>query len=178
VAVKVVHVSDLSGKQADEGDFGKLIVHEHPKHDGPITLEVLPDEIGELPEDEAYVRIEYVEPGSTTGQRAILSVERFNKLASSGDMNAILMEAVAERQGRSQQAVPRRPRAAGRTVSRGKVNYATLEHAGEPHRGRITEAEKELVRGNLDKINKRLRDAGLREIDPKDPEMQRRYGLG
>jgi hypothetical protein len=177
VAVKVVHVSDLSGKQADEAEFGKLIVHEHPKYDGPITLEVLPDEIGDFPEDEAYVRIEYVEPGSRSGRRAILSVERFNKLASSGDMNAILMEAVAERQGRGQQEAPRRLRAAGRTA-RGKVNYATLEHAGEPHRGRITEAEKELVRGNLDKVNKRLREARKREIDPNDPEMQRRYGLG
>jgi hypothetical protein len=176
VAVKVVHVSDLSGKQADEAEFGKLIVHEHPKYNGPITLEVLPDEIGELPEDEAYVRIEYIEPGSGTGRRAILSVERFNKLASSGDMNAILMEAVAERQGRGQQETPRRPRAAGRTT-RGKINYASLEHAGEPHRGRITEAEKELVRNNLDKVNRRLRDAGLREIDPKDQTMRDRYGL-
>jgi hypothetical protein len=174
VAVKVVHVSDLSGKQADEAEFGKLIIHEHPKHNGPITLEVLPDEIGDLPEDETYVRIEYVEPGSRSGRRAILSVESFNKLTSSGDMNAILMEAVAEQQhGRGQQATPR---GAGRTT-RGKVNYATLEHAGEPHRGRITEAEKELVRDNLDKVNKRLRDSGLREIDPSDATMRDRYGL-
>lgn len=176
MAVKVVHVSDLSGKQADEGEFGKLIVHEHPKYNGPITLEVLPGEIGELPDDEAYVRIEYIEPGARSGRRAVLSVERFNKLASSGDMNTILMDAVAERQGRGQQEAPRRPRAAGRTA-RGKVNYATLEHAGEPHRGRITEAEKELVRDNLDTVNKRLRNAGMREIDPTDPTMRDRYGL-
>lgn len=174
MAVKVVHISDLSGKQADEGELGKLIVHEHPRFDVPITLEVLPDEIGDFPEDEAYVSIEYIEPGSRTGRRAILSVERFNQLASSGDMNAILMEAVAERRG--QPEAPRRRRGAGRSA-RGKVNYATLEHAGEPHRGRITEAEKELVRDNLDKINKRLRDAGLREIDPNDPTMRDRYGL-
>jgi hypothetical protein len=52
-----------------------------------------------------------------------------------------------------------------------------LEHAGEPHRGRITEAEKELVRKHLDQINTRLREAGLREIDPSDPTMRDRYGL-
>jgi hypothetical protein len=51
------------------------------------------------------------------------------------------------------------------------------EHAGEPHRGRITEAEKELVRGNLEQINARLRQVGLREIDPNDPTMRERYGL-
>jgi hypothetical protein len=65
---------------------------------------------------------------------------------------------------------------AGRS-GRGKVNYATLEHAGEPHRGRITEAEKELVRKNLDQVNRRLRDAGQREIDPSDQAMRDRYGL-
>jgi hypothetical protein len=62
-------------------------------------------------------------------------------------------------------------------AGRAKVNYATLDHAGEPHRGRITEAEKELVRSHLDEINKRLRDGGQREIDPSDPTMKERYGL-
>src|SRR5829696_2817334 len=42
---------------------------------------------------------------------------------------------------------------------------------------RITDAEKGLVRGNLDKINRRLRDQGMREIDPSDPAMKERYGL-
>jgi hypothetical protein len=61
--------------------------------------------------------------------------------------------------------------------SRGKVNYATLEHAGEPHRGRITEAEKELVRDNLEAVNRRLRQSGMREIDPSDLTMREQYGL-
>jgi hypothetical protein len=52
-----------------------------------------------------------------------------------------------------------------------------LEHAGEPHHGRITEAEKELVRNNLDQINQRPRERGMREIDPSDPTMRERYGL-
>jgi hypothetical protein len=58
-----------------------------------------------------------------------------------------------------------------------QVNYASLEHAGESHRGRITQAEKDLVRDNLEQINKRLRQSGLREIDPADPTMRDRYGL-
>jgi hypothetical protein len=62
-------------------------------------------------------------------------------------------------------------------AGRAKVNYATLEHAGEPHRGRITEAEKELVRSHLDEINKRLSSGGLREIDPADPTTRDRYNL-
>jgi len=49
VAVKLVRVSDLSGRQATEEEFAKLIVHEHPQYQGPITLDVLPEELGELP---------------------------------------------------------------------------------------------------------------------------------
>jgi hypothetical protein len=52
-----------------------------------------------------------------------------------------------------------------------------LEHTGEPHRGRITEAEKEPVRTHLDEINERLAERELREIDPGDPTMKERYNL-
>jgi hypothetical protein len=84
VAVKQVRVSDLSGQQAGEEQFAKLIVHEHPQYQGPITLDVLPEEIGELPDSDQYVSIEVIQPGERSGQRALLSVDRFNKLASSG----------------------------------------------------------------------------------------------
>jgi hypothetical protein len=72
-----------------------LVVHEHPNYRTPITLEVLPDAIGDLPEAETYVAIEYIPPGKRSGQRTVISVERFNKLASSGDMTTILKNAVA-----------------------------------------------------------------------------------
>ena len=42
MAVKVVHVSDISGREADEQELGKLVVHEHPDYAAlPVTLEVL-----------------------------------------------------------------------------------------------------------------------------------------
>jgi hypothetical protein len=34
VAVKQVRISDVSGQQADEDHFAKLIVHEHPQYPG------------------------------------------------------------------------------------------------------------------------------------------------
>jgi hypothetical protein len=98
VAVKQVRVSDLSEQQASEEQFAKLIVHQHPQYQGPITLDVLPEEIGELPDSDQYVSIEVIQPGERSGQRALLSVDRFNKLASSGDMHAILMNAAATQQ--------------------------------------------------------------------------------
>jgi hypothetical protein len=180
MAVKVVRVSDLSDRQAEQSEFGKLIVHQHPDFAQTITLDVLPDEIGELPESETYVEIEFVQPGDSSGQRATLTVEQFNKLGGSKDMKAILTRALEEQRQTGAQEAPapkRRGRQLGAAPARTKTNYASLEHAGEPHRGRITDAEKELVRNNLDKINKRLREAGQREINPNDPTMKDRYGL-
>jgi hypothetical protein len=179
MAVKVVRVSDLSDVQADESQFGKLIVRQHPDFAQVVTLDVLPDEIGELPESETYVEIEVVQPGESAGQRATLTVDQFNKLGGSKDMRAILTRALDEQRQAGAQEAPssRRGRRGTAAPARAKVNYASLEHAGEPHRGRITDAEKELVRNNLDKINKRLHEAGLREIEPNDPTMKERYGL-
>jgi hypothetical protein len=175
VAVKQIRVSDLSGKQADDDQMARLVIHEHPQYQGPIIPDVLPDELGELPENERYVSIEVIQPGDRSGQKALISLDRFNKLTA--DMNTIVKNAVAAQASPTASEAKRRPRRSGASGQRGKVNYASVEHAGEPHRGRITQAEKDLVRDNLERINKRLRQSGLREIDPADPTMRDRYGL-
>ncbi|HZC99358.1 MAG TPA: hypothetical protein VFA46_03935 [Actinomycetes bacterium] len=177
MAVKVVHVSDLSGKQVEESQLGRLVVVEHPDFaHGPVTLEVLPEEVATLKTAERFVHLEYYPPGARRPERLTVSLEQFNALAEAGEMNQILRQAISAEQdqrGRGQAATGdgRRGRA------RARANYATLERAGEPHRGRITDAEKRLVREHLDQINRRLRDQGLRQIDPSDPAMRQRYGL-
>jgi hypothetical protein len=64
VAVKQIRVSDLSGRQATEEQFARLIVHEHPHYEGPITLDV-PEELGELPDSDQYVSIEVIQRGNS-----------------------------------------------------------------------------------------------------------------
>src|SRR6266568_2509162 len=135
LAVKVVHVSDLSGKQVDESELGRLVVLEHPDFaQGPITLEVLPDEVVSLKGADQFVHLEYYPPGARRSEGLTVSLKQFNALAQGGAMNEIIRRAVAaqqERPGRSQVTTGR----GGRLhPSRAKVNYATLEHAGEPHR--------------------------------------------
>jgi hypothetical protein len=178
LAVKVVHVSDLSGKQAQEGQLGRLVVVEHPDFaHGPVTLEVLPEEVAGLKTAERFVHLEYYPPGARRPERLTVSLEQFNALAEAGEMSQILRQASSAPQDQ-----PGRARAATgdgrRGRSRARTSYATLERAGEPHRGRITDAEKDLVREHLDQINRRLRERGLRQIDPNDPTMRQRYGLG
>ena len=173
MAVKQVRVSDLSGQQATEEQFAKLIVLGHPQYQGPITLDVLPEEIGELPESEQYVSIEVIQPGERSGQRALLSVDRFNKLASSGDMNAVLMNAVANQQ-------PQRP-AQSRRRGRGSRNGQFPEKRkvawGLPHRGRISPEEAAYVRAHLDEVQRLRSERGVPLLDPADPRTKERYGL-
>jgi hypothetical protein len=173
VAVKQVRVSDLSGRQATEEQFAKLIVHEHPQYQGPITLDVLPEEIGELPESEQYVSIEVIQPGERSGQRALLSVDRFNKLASSGDMNSVLMNAVAEQQPQR----PVQPRRRGRGSRDGKAAGRRQVEWGLPHRGRISPEEAAWVREHLDEVQKLRSERGVPLLDPADPKTKERYGL-
>ena len=173
MAVKQVHVSDLSGQQAGEEQFAKLIVHEHPQYQGPITLDVLPEEIGELPDSDQYVSIEVIQPGERSGQRALLSVDRFNKLAASGDMNSILINAVAEQKPQRPTRQGRRGRAAraGQVAGKGKVDW------GLPHRGRISPEEAAYVREHLDEVQQLRAARGVPLIDPADPRTKERYGL-
>ena len=177
MAVKVVHVSDISGKEADEAELGRLVIHEHPDYaDMPVTLEVLPDEVAGLSSSNRFVTVEYFQPGARKGERLTVSLDDFNLLGRPGVMESAIQDAlIAKHRSRPRQQAASTQTGGGR--SRSKVNYATLEHAGEPHRGRITEAEKKLVRDNLDKINQRLREDGMREIDPSDQTMRDRYGL-
>jgi hypothetical protein len=173
VAVKQVRVSDLSGQQAGEEQFAKLIVHEHPQHQGPITLDVLPEEIGELPDSEQYVSIEVIQPGERGGQRALLSVERFNQLAAGGDMNSILLNAVAGRQPQR----PPQPRRRGRGIRDGQAPGRRKVEWGLPHRGRISPEEAAYVREHLDEVQQLRAARGVPLLDPADPRTKERYGL-
>jgi hypothetical protein len=178
VAVKVVHVSDVSDRQGSKDELGTLEVLEHPEIGEPARLEMFPDEFERLQAAERVVRLRWTPPGARRAQELTVLQEQFDALARGGDMRSILLRAITaehERRGRGEAPSGRRHRGSGR--ARGKVNYATLEHAGEPHRGRITEAEKQIVREHLDEVNRRLEQQGLRTIDPADPDMNKRYGL-
>jgi hypothetical protein len=72
---------------------------------------------------------------------------------------------------------PRKPTKPTALSTADKLDYASLEHAGKPHRGKTTDAEKEIVSNNLDKINNRLERDGLRTIRLDDADMVARYGL-
>jgi hypothetical protein len=167
---KTVHVSDFSGQVLQPGDeIVRVVVLEHPDLvAGPVQLEATPGEIESIDDatlDVAVVEIYDAHAGGEP-RRVVLTASEFDELATDVPMAQLLKTAERVKPAKA----PRKP-------ATEKIDYATVEHAGKPHRGKATEEEAQLVRDHLDEINKRLADEGIRQIDPTDPEHAARYGF-
>jgi hypothetical protein len=169
---KTVRFSDLSGQLITHDDaLARIVVHEHPElGDGPVEIEALTDEAEAL--ERTALRVAVVDlylPDDVEPRRIVLEADAFDKLATENPMEELLITARPARRG------PRTP--ANGAVRGDRLDYTTLEHAGKPHKGKTTEAEKQLVRDHLDEINQRLAAQGLRAISLTDPDHVERYGL-
>jgi hypothetical protein len=170
---KTVRFSDLSGQLILEDDaLARIVVHEHPElTDGPVEIEALTAE-AELIE-QAALRVAVVDlylPDDIEPRRVVLEADAFDKLATQNPMGELLISAV--------RPAKRSLRTPSNGSSRGdRLDYGTLEHAGKPHKGKTTDAEKQLVRDRFDEINERLARQGIRMISLTDPEHVERYGL-
>ena len=169
---KTVRFSDLSGELITRDDtLARIVIHEHPElGDTSVEIEALADEAAVI--EKSALRVAVVEvflPGEEEPRRVTMDAAAFDKLATDKPMSEILATA---RQTR------RASRSATAAASReDRTNYATIEHAGKPHKGKTTDAEKRLVREHLDEINERLAAQNLRTISLADPEHVERYGL-
>lgn len=167
---KTVRFSDLSGQliMADDA-MARVVVHEHPElADGPVEIEALTDEAKTI--EKAALRVAVVDlyyPGEDVPHRVTMPAEAFDQLSTDKPATELLISA------RPAKRAPRTPAA----PARDRTDYTTLEHAGKPHKGRITDTEKQLVHDHLDEINQRLAAQGLRAISLTDPEHVERYGL-
>jgi hypothetical protein len=169
---KTVRFSDLSGQLITHDDaLARIVVHEHPELiDGPVEIEALTDEAEAI--EQAALRVAVVDlylPDDLEPRRIVMEADAFDKLATDNPMDQLLIAA---------RPVRRTPRTSVNGGSRGdRPDYSTLEHAGKPHKGKVTDTEKQLVRDHLDEINQRLTGQGLRTISAADPEHVDRYGL-
>ena len=169
---KTVRFSDLSGQLTMHDDaLARIVVHEHPELvDGPVEIEALTDEAEAI--EQAALRVAVLDlylPDDLEPRRIVMEADAFDKLATENPMDQLLIAA---------RPVRRSPRTSVNGGSRGdRLDYATLEHAGKPHKGKVTEAEKQLVRDHLDEINRRLAGQGLRTISLADPDHLERYDL-
>ncbi|MER5350207.1 hypothetical protein ABT093_07730 [Kitasatospora sp. NPDC002551] len=172
---KIIRFSDLTGKHAEnEDDLVRIVVRDHPDlADGPVEIEALPGElagIAGLALD--LVTVELHHPDGDEPETVVMTAEAFDRLATAAPMAEVLRGAK-----RAPRAIPGQSPATAAAAARERVNYASLEHAGRPHKGRTTDAEKQLVQQHLDEINARLTAEGIRTIDLANPEHVTRYGL-
>jgi hypothetical protein len=179
VGQKTVRFSDLSGQLIMQDDaLARIVIHEHPElGDGPVEIEVLADEAKVI--EKAALRVAMVDiylPGEDEPRRVAMDAAAFDKLASERPMAELLIQAPRARVSR-RASRPASGSAPAASAKAGERDYATLEHAGKPHRGKTTEEEKALVREHFEEINDRLAAEGLRTISLDDPEHVERYGL-
>ncbi len=168
---KTVKFSDLSGEIiASDDALARIVVHEHPElGDGPVEIEALIDEARAI--DKAGLRVAVVDlylPGEDEPRRVTMDEGSFDQLATDTPMSELLATARPARRGARAAAAPTRG---------DRTNYGDIAHAGKPHKGKITDAEKQIVQENFDEINARLADEGLRALSLTDPEHVQRYGL-
>jgi hypothetical protein len=169
---KTVRFSDLSGQLITHDEaLARIVVHEHPELvDGPVEIEALTEEAEAI--QQAALRVAVIDlylPDDMEPRRIVMEADAFDKLATENPMEQLLIAA---------RPVRRSPKTAVNGGSRGdRLDYGTLEHAGKPHKGKVTDAEKQLVRDHLEEINERLAGQGFRTISVSDPEQVERYGL-
>src|SRR3984957_8394618 len=200
VGQKTVRFSDLSGEIITDEAPARIVIHEHPDLvGGPVEIDVLGDEALDVEKTAVPVAVlDLYLPGEEEPRRVTVPAEAFDKAATDSPMTELLAAArPARRASRSAAGGPaparrgggarRRARppgggsrsAAGAPARTGSAaSFATLETAGRPHKGRITEAEQRFVREHFDAINERLAAEGLRPIDLDDPVHIERYDLG
>ena len=169
---KTVKFSDLSGELIIKDDsLARIVVHEHPElGGGPVEIEVHADEARAI--DQAAIQVAVVDlyfPDEDEPRRTYMDLAAFDELSTEQPMSELLTSARPARRGaKSSAASPARA---------DRLNYSSLEHAGRPHRGKVTDEEKQLVREHFDEVNDRLATAGLRTISLSDPDHLDRYDL-
>jgi hypothetical protein len=168
---KTVRFSDLSGQLIMHDDaLARIVVHEHPElGDVPVEIEALTEEAETI--EDAALRVAVIDlylPDDIEPRRIVMEADAFDKLATQSSMAELLTAA---------RPVRRSTKASAGGGSRDRLDYTTLEHAGKPHKGKITDTEKQLVHDHLDEVNDRLAEQGLRTISLSEPEHVERYGL-
>lgn len=170
---KTVRFSDLSGQLImQDAGLARIVVQEHPElGDAPVEIEALADEALAIEKHALNVAVlDLYLPGEDEPRRVVMDADAFGELVTERPVSELL---IAARPAKRTRATT--PRPGGSRADR--IDYGSLEHAGKPHRGKATDAEKALVRDNLDEINERLAAEGLRTISLDDPDHVERYGL-
>jgi len=173
VAERLVKFSDLTNTMIEPGTpYARVVVERHSElaPGNRVSLDCLPSELKGIDDVEIDLVLLTIYEDGREPRKVALQREDFDALArGDDDMPTLIANGM-------QQVKPEPERARSRARSE-RVDYSSVEHAGRPHRGVTTDAEKATVRAHLDVINERLAREGHRQIDLADPQVVERYGL-
>jgi hypothetical protein len=173
VAERLVKFSDLTNTMIEPGTpYARLVVERHSElaPGSRVSLDCLPSELKGVDDVEIDLVLLTIYEDGRDPRKVALQREDFDALArGDDDMSTLIANGV-----QPVKPEPERSRSRARAE---RVDYSLVEHAGRPHRGATTDAEKETVRANLDAVNERLAREGHRQIDLADAEHVERYGL-
>lgn len=173
MAKRVLFVSDVSGQEIPEGEHARVVFESEGR-----VIDVLASEAAQLESQKLDLITLTIHQPDGARRTVLMEATTLEKLWPGVDVESML--AGAERF--DQRAVPPSRRTAisspgaARPAAPVRVDYTSPEHAGTPHRGRVSPEEAAYVRANLDAVNERLRAAGLRTIEP-GTEVAARFGL-
>ena len=170
MAKRVVFVSDLSGEEIPDDQHARIVFESEGR-----VIDVLASEAAQLASQRLDLVTLTIHLPDATRRTIVMEASTLEKQWPDIDVETLLSG--AERF--DQRSVPPSRRVSPVISSRtspDKIDYSSAEHAGSPHRGRVSPDEAAYVQANLSAVNERLASAGLRTIEP-GTESAIRYGL-
>ena len=176
MAVRQIVVSDISGVELGDGDHARVVI-DHPDHGFPLELDVSAAEAERLQDTTLRLVTCTILAPNRPPRRAVVETKTLDKLFDGVDFDRVLEGArKSERTGVTARSEAGSSRGAPAPAGP-KPDYTSPESAGILHRGRVTTAEADWVRANLDGANANRARSGQPPIDPADPKEKQRYGL-
>lgn len=172
MAKRVLIVSDISGEEIPDGEHARVVFESEGR-----VIDVLASEAALLESQKLDLVTLTIHLPDGARRTVLMEATTLEKLWPGVDVETMLSR--AERF--DQRAVPPSRRTAvpapvGTRAAPDRVDYSSPEHAGTPHRGRVSPEEAAYVRANLEAVNARLVAAGMRTIEP-GTELAARFGL-
>lgn len=180
MAIRQIVVSDVGGGELEDGKSAKMTVSGHPALDGrTVILDVGLDEAEKFEQSALdVIHLEFDVPGAAP-KEVVLDVVGFEKLfpGSKAEVKDILDGARDGGMQDAPQRRQRRQRSASSAPKAERIDYKSPDFAGQLHRGRLTDEEKEFVRNNIDRANINRAKVGQPALDVNDPKERARYGF-
>jgi hypothetical protein len=181
---KTIVYSDISQVDLNDDNHARVVV-QHPDLPYPVELDVTTDEAEKFQNTALrLVNVTVYAPDQPV-REVTIETRTLDKLFDKVDFDKVLegaRKAEGHRGDTTGTTYEQRRRSNRQAASAGagradKVNYASLDHCGQLHKGRIAPEEARLVRENPERASQNRYAQTGKDINWDDPIERKRYGL-